>query len=197
MSGYDGTMIAKVVARLERRAEPPLLVPPAEWDAELTAALQSTALEELFGGRPIGDGTAAEAVRAGLLLWNDALDASHKVSQGIDTPLGSYWHGIMHRREPDYGNARYWFQKVGKHAAMPRVREAVLAAGAPGAGAPAVRRLCTAIEAQAAWDAERFVDWCEGAHASGAGDPVATFLRAAQLEEMRVLLAFSFAQATG
>lgn len=52
-------------------------------------------------------------VSAGLLLWNGDLDASHTISQHIEDITGSYWHGIMHRMEPDYSNAKYWFRKVG------------------------------------------------------------------------------------
>ena len=58
---------------------------------------------------------------AGLWLYVDELDTSHTVSQAIDNPTGSYWHGIMHRREGDFSNSHYWFRKVGNHPAMAQV----------------------------------------------------------------------------
>ncbi|NUM54419.1 MAG: hypothetical protein HUU46_12295 [Candidatus Hydrogenedentes bacterium] len=58
---------------------------------------------------------------AGLWLYVDELDRSHKISQGIDDATGSFWHGIMHRREGDFGNSHYWFHRVGKHPAMARI----------------------------------------------------------------------------
>lgn len=56
---------------------------------------------------------------AGLWLFVDELDRSHKVSQSDESdPTLSYWHGIMHRREGDFSNSHYWFRRVGNHPAM-------------------------------------------------------------------------------
>ena len=59
--------------------------------------------------------TANPAVIAGLWLYADDLDASHRVSQTMDSALGAWWHGIMHRREGDYANARYWLARARSH----------------------------------------------------------------------------------
>ncbi len=48
----------------------------------------------------------AEAV---LLYKAGEDDAAHEIVQAIDSPVGSYLHGILHRAEGDYSNARYWF----------------------------------------------------------------------------------------
>jgi hypothetical protein len=58
------------------------------------------------------------ALVSGLWLYVDELDRSHVVSQGIDDATGSFWHGIMHRREGDFSNSHYWFRKVGTHPVM-------------------------------------------------------------------------------
>lgn len=64
-------------------------------------------------------GAAAQCFAAGLLLYWDFADESHEISQtmeGRGNPrTADYWHGIMHRREPDAGNASYWFRRVGDH----------------------------------------------------------------------------------
>ncbi len=64
----------------------------------------------------------SRCVESGVLLLQDDLDGSHSISQtmeGRGNPrTADYWHGIMHRREPDAGNASYWFRRVGHHPAM-------------------------------------------------------------------------------
>ena len=108
--------------------------------------------ETLFGGMTGRD--AVRACRAGLWLAFGFLDESHAISQELLTPEGSYWHALMHRREPDAANSKYWFRKVGTHPVYPQIREEVM------------RRL-VAVPASVSflvakpWDAAAFVDLCE------------------------------------
>jgi len=76
----------------------------------------------------------AEGAVAGNWLLHGELDRAHKIAQEIETPEGSFWHAIMHRREPDAANSAYWFRRVGKHPLFPALRErvAVLLADFPG-----------------------------------------------------------------
>src|SRR5689334_7725678 len=54
-------------------------------------------------------------LEAGLWLYVDDLDRSHKVSQSLDDATGSFWHGIMHRREGDFSNSHYWMRRAATH----------------------------------------------------------------------------------
>ncbi|TWT93659.1 hypothetical protein [Neorhodopirellula pilleata] len=55
---------------------------------------------------------------AGLWLLAGDLDRSHAISQADSSAEGSFWHGIMHRREADYSNAKYWFRRVAAHPVL-------------------------------------------------------------------------------
>jgi len=74
-------------------------------------------------GNP-SDTNAARCCISGLWLLAGDLDRSHSISQDIHNSNGSFWHGIMHRREHDFGNAKYWFRKVGPHPAFPLIAAA-------------------------------------------------------------------------
>jgi hypothetical protein len=65
--------------------------------------------------KPVAD---ARAVLAGLWLWHDWLEPSHGLSQSLDNATGSFWHAIMHRREGDFSNSKYWYAKVGAHPVL-------------------------------------------------------------------------------
>jgi hypothetical protein len=82
--------------------------------------LKELSVEPAFGGK-VADADMAQCCVAGIWLLYDFLDASHEVSQGISSREGSFWHGIMHRREGDFSNAKYWFRKVGRHSVWERL----------------------------------------------------------------------------
>ena len=195
-TGYSST-IANIVQKLGTRDPLPPLAPSGEWDSQLTHQLSSISLETLFDGQSIGDPTMADAVQSGLLLWNDALDASHTISQNIESRTGSYWHGIMHRREPDYSNAKYWFRRVDGHSIFPALRECALRLLQSGSTeSDSLADYTEAIEGAEEWDAFRFVDWCEAADRDkSTPETVKTFLQAVQVEEIKLLLHYSYQQA--
>ena len=82
-----------------------------EKPSELNAKVRSWANAQQLDAEHI------DLLRSAALLWHDHLEASHSISQSIHSSTGSFLHGIMHRREPDYGNAKYWFHRVGSHGA--------------------------------------------------------------------------------
>jgi len=107
-------------------------------------------LGALFSDAKIA-GQRQQLITALILLWHDHLDASHSIAQEIENADGSFLHGIMHRREPDYGNAKYWFRRTGSHPAFPEIARRVKALPSPGLGQ---------LDYDT-WDPYAFIDACQ------------------------------------
>lgn len=141
----------------------------------------------------------ATALQAGLYLLHDYLDESHRCSQSVEGDgrrmAGDYWHAIMHRREPDASNSKYWFRRVGQHpvfTVLGQATKAILRALPAGQSDVWIRRLGVPH----AWDPMAFVDCCENVRRSH--DPMESLVaERIQWSEMQLLLAATYADANG
>ncbi|MBV8488646.1 MAG: hypothetical protein JO161_10240 [Planctomycetaceae bacterium] len=161
----------------------PSLVQQPPTRPHLASALSEPALARLLTSstRP-----ARLALAAGLLQIYDFWDRSHQAAQEADDlselAFSAYWHGIAHRREPDAGNAAYWFRRVGRHPLFePLGREASRIFEAHD-----LENLVAKIVARGSWDPMAMIDFCIGALPGSQQELLA---RRLQRLEMQLLLA--------
>jgi hypothetical protein len=100
--------------------------------------LRASSLPLLFAGA-----RAPQAAISGLYVYFSCFDEAHGIAQDIATREGSYWHAIVHRQEPDAGNAAYWFRQVRTHPIFPA--------------------LARAAGQESPWDPFAFIEMCEQA----------------------------------
>jgi hypothetical protein len=89
------------------------LVPTETFDYEVVRRVREADLTALAGNHRIADQKSFLLIRGALFYLFDALSEAHTIFQEAKGDLGSYWHGMMHRREADFDNARYWFRRAG------------------------------------------------------------------------------------
>lgn len=128
-------------------------------------------LKSLTAATSLPGAFSPKGALCGLFLYFSCLDDAHKIAQDLHTPEGSFWHGIMHRQEPDPENAAYWFRQLGKHPVFPALATAAQKLG---------------YAAGAHWDPFAFINYCESARRRPGSTEEALALRV-QLAEWQLL----------
>jgi hypothetical protein len=162
---------------------------PGEPNTSAFDALGDLSAASIGNNRQVKDNGMVECCRSALWLLHNYLDESHTISQDIATPTGSFWHGIMHRREPDYGNAKYWFRQVGDHTVFTKLADGV---------AERYPSLSTQVGGKAAWSPDGFVDACQqaaGSHGELAHGELESVCREVTLLEWQCLFEYCYDEA--
>ena len=134
----------------------------------------------------------ARAMLAALWLWHDWLDDSHAISQSLYNADGSFWHAIMHRREGDFSNAKYWYARCRHHPVLGQIP--LLARATMGEAAVSTAPLHNLVADS--WDPDAFVDVVEAVHRMP-GDPLHDAASRLQQVEWRALFDYCARKAAG
>ncbi len=185
-----GPAAKELIARAAEAKRPQTLI-FATPDAGAEPALRAMTDQTISKNRRVRMPHDAQALQAALWLLFDFMKESHDISQAIATPSGSYWHGILHRREPDAFNAKYWMARVGEHPIFSELRDdaTVIAAREAGGKHGHVFDKLTAMKTT--WDAAWFTDFC----CSEAEPPVKELLLEIQRREWALLFDYNFSKA--
>ena len=146
-------------------------------------------------------------LQAALHLYNDDLDASHSICQSFDRECApaSFWHGLIHRREPDFRNAKGWFGRSEKWEGLLQIRdgvqdvlERILLMPEYGTSRDTAFALKRHLDAEGVWDSAHFVDMVEANQEREEIDEMeGLFLREIQEAEMISALDWSHRCAIG
>ena len=179
-----GPVARALIEKAQSAARPESLVFGAP-DGSAQELLRQMSDQTLSKNRRVRMPHDAQALQAALWLLFDFFTESHDISQAIATPSGSYWHGILHRREPDAFNAKYWMARVGEHPIFPELLQDALELAAGQAA------LLSALAGQKTWDARWFTDQCCAPQDAAATD----VLLAIQRREWALLFDYNFSKA--
>jgi len=64
-------------------------------------------------------------IEALLYLRIGQMEPSHSNVQDAQRSIGAYIHGVLHRMEGDYWNAKYWFDRVRDPRLLDRIRDLI------------------------------------------------------------------------
>ncbi|QDU82201.1 hypothetical protein Pla110_39560 [Polystyrenella longa] len=146
------------------------------------------AIQELTADKKLGDTQQRIELSAALFQLHGFLNASHEASQSWEgEAIADHWHAIMHRREPDYGNAKYWCRRVGQSDIFPELNDYAVRLQQEMATKATREDIGSGQYAGQHWDAFGFVDFC-AENAGNVESNAAQLARQIQYVEMLLLL---------
>jgi hypothetical protein len=150
--------LARRVLKLGNQDAYAKLVVDGDGNGEVKKLLAGVGPEEIVAGK-LERRDEGMCLIAGLYLWHDCLNEAHAIAQGVPSATGSFWHAIMHRREGDFSNSKYWYARCANHPAYPFIAAQVNSIVASLAADKGMLRLT-----HGGWRPEAFVDWVEVMH---------------------------------
>jgi len=126
---FVANSIDSIVDALAERSTASPLAPRSVADVSLNQQIQDLSVPDI--------------VKAALYLWNDDVDGAHTIVQKLSGKTAQLIHAVLHRREPDYSNAKYWYRRVSVHPVLDQLQEKY-----------------------SDWEPFRFVDWCQNVKTS-------------------------------
>jgi len=146
--------------------------------------------DRLERGKPVAGGKDAVAAselpilaQGCLYLYFDCFEEAHNVANDHEGSWQGNWiHAIVHRREPDAGNSRYWYARVSPPAGIYQAvgQEALRALGPkPPEG---LEKLADKLKKSGTWVPEVFVEVCDRFRKEAPAS--APFQKLAQLQEI-------------
>lgn len=121
---------------------------------------------------------------AACLLYHDHHNDAHDLVQDLTDPDGSLVHALVHRREPDYWNANYWYRQAGEHPVYRGLAGRLEFLPKAGAAAGVAERMAMSGTV----DTMEYIAACESVSRRAADDPMAEFLRRLQDVEFELLV---------
>jgi hypothetical protein len=119
------------------------------------------------------NGPEVRCIRSLLFIAAGGVDQAHRIVQEISTSDAAYIHGIIHRIDDDFDNARYWFRRAVMEPASAEMYRRAAANS-------------LTIASHPIWDPILVTDMVETSRTAGVTDE----LRAILMIEFEVLLQF-------
>ena len=134
-------------------------------------------------GRLLSDG-ARLRLRAVAYLHHDHADAAHELVQDLTDAEGALIHAVLHRREPDFWNAKYWFRRVENHPVFGALTRRLAGHRVD----EALRELQASLTLTGSVDPVAMVEAIESVARRPASDPEVVYLRGVQMAESECLV---------